>query len=44
MDTGTEIAKTRLKTGSWQQCGLVSSNMAGGRLFPIALAPDPEGL
>ena len=27
-----------------QHCVLVSTDMAGGRLFPVALAPDPVGL
>jgi len=43
MDTGTDRAKKR-NIDFRQQCVLVSSNMAGGRLFPVALAPDPVGL
>ena len=42
MNTGTDRAKKHIDLR--QQCVLVSSNMAGGRLFPVALAPDPVGL
>ena len=43
VDNGTDITNTA-ENGSLRQCSLVSSNMAGGRLFPVLLAPDPKGL
>ena len=36
--------KNTAENGSLRQCSLVSSNMAGGRLLPVSLAPDPKGL
>ena len=41
MDTGNDKA---IHVDVRQQCVLVSSSMAGGRLVPVALAPDPVGL